>query len=158
MASTSKTNQTSPISFSSPPHGPFQNSILARVIKIEEKVTDSLQMLTELQVQQLRMAKEQEKQGKILRNLQKFLMDNHANPIVIEDSTNNNTEAIEEEEGDNEEEDEEEPMEDETDDKVVCVGEVHFDAYGNIVEQRGNFCFHYPNCPVHKSPIIKKNH
>ena len=115
-------------------------------------------MLTELQVQQLRMAKEQEKQGKILRNLQKFLMDNHANPIVIEDSTNNNTEAIEEEEGDNEEEDEEEPMEDETDDKVVCVGEVHFDAYGNIVEQRGNFCFHYPNCPVHKSPIIKKNH
>src|SRR5574338_1170961 len=156
MASTSNPNQISSVSFPSPSHGPFQNSILARVIKIEEKVNDSLQMLTEMQVQQLRMAREQEKQGKILRNLQKFLMDNHANPIVIKDSSN--IEANEEGEEDEEEEEEEEPMEEETDDEAVCVGEVCFDAYGNIVEQHGNFCFHYPNCPVHKSPIVKNNH
>ena len=69
-------------------------------------------MLTEIQLVQLRMEKEQEKQGKILRNLQKFLMDNHANPIVIDDETSN-VHAQQPLEDDNmeEEEEEEEPME-----------------------------------------------
>ena len=50
-------------------------------------MTDLLQMMTEIQVSQLRMAREQDRQGRILRNLQKFLMDNHASPIVIEESS-----------------------------------------------------------------------
>ena len=156
MASSTKSNQIDTISFPSPHSGPFQRTTLARVIKIEESMKDAMQMLTEFQVVQLRMAKEQEKQGKILRNLQKFLMDNHANPIVIEeDSPNiqvyNPLEHNEEEE----EEEEEAPMEE--DDNVVCVGEVCFDKDGNLVEQRGNFCFHYPNCSIHKSLIFKKS-
>ena len=73
------------------------------MIKIEESMKDVMQTLTELQVVQIRMAKEQEKQDKILRNLQKFLMDNHANPIMIEEDSpniqvNNPLEHSEEEE------------------------------------------------------------
>ena len=62
---------------------------------------------------------------------------------------------------DSEEEEEEALMEEghaKDDDKVVCVGEVCFDKDGNLVEQRGNFCFHYPNCLVHRSPIFKDTH
>ena len=69
MAPSSKSNPNATFSFPTPTSSPFQHTTLARVIKIEEVVKDSLQMLTELQVVQIRMAKEQEKQGKILRNL-----------------------------------------------------------------------------------------
>ena len=68
MASSSKSNQNATFSFPSPNSGPFQRTTLTRVMKIEEIIKDSLQMLIELQVMQIRMAKEQEKQGKILRN------------------------------------------------------------------------------------------
>ena len=110
--------------------------------------------MTEIQIVQLRMAKELERQGKILRNLQKFLMDNHANPILIDEDSSGDHEQEESEE----EEEEEEPMEEEhaeDNDEVICVGEVCFDKDGNLVEQRGNFCFHYPNCSIHTSPIVK---
>ena len=155
MASSSKSNIKSTFLFPSPTSGPFQCSTLARVTKLEESMKDTLQMLTEIQVTQLRMAKEQERQGKILRNLQKFLMDNQANPILIdEDSSLNQEHEVSDEE-------EEEPMEEaheEDDDQVVCVGEVCFDKNGNLVEQRGNFCFHYPNCSIHKSPMFRNTH
>ena len=55
--------------------------------------------MTEIQVSQLRMAREQQRQGNIIKNVQKFLMDNRTNPINIEDSS----QAMESEE--------EEPME-----------------------------------------------
>ena len=58
MASSSKPNPNATFSFPSPTSTPFQNTTLARVIKIEEEVRDSLQMLTEIQVVQLRMARE----------------------------------------------------------------------------------------------------
>ena len=156
MASSSKSNIKQLFSFPSPTSGPFQRTTLARVTKMEESMKDILQMMTEIQVTQLRMAKEQERQGKILRNLQKFLMDNQTNPILIDEdsSLNQKQEASDEEE--------EEPMEEEAqvkdDDQVVCVGEVCFEKNGNLVEQRGNFCFHYPNCSVHRSPIFKDTH
>ena len=76
MASSSKSNIKSTFLFPSPTSGPFQRTTLARVTKMEESMKDVLQMMTEIQVIQLRMAKEQERQGKICRNLQKFLMDN----------------------------------------------------------------------------------
>ena len=150
MASSTKSNQIDTISFPSPHSGPFQRTTLAHVIKIEESMKDAMQMLTEFQVVQLRMAKEEEKQGKILRNLQKFLMDNHANPIVIEEDSLNSHVHNPLEHNEKEEDMEE-------DDNVVCVGEVCFDKDGNLVEQRGNFCFHYPNCSIHKSPIVKNS-
>ena len=98
------------------------------------------------------MDREQDRQGRILRNLRNFLMDNHANPIVIKESS----QAMDSEE--------EEPLKDpqenqveeyplpnpdvhmDEDDGTICVGEVLFDANGNLVEQCGNFCLHYPNC------------
>ena len=125
-------------------------------MKMEDSLKDALQLMTEIQVVQLRMAKEQERQGKILRNLQKFLMDNHANPILIDEESSGD--QVQE---DSEEEEEEAFMEKEhteDDDKVVCVSEVCFDKDGNLVEQRGNFYFHYPNCSVHRSPIFKDTH
>ena len=156
MASSSKSNIKSTFSFPSPTSGPFQRTTLARVTKMEDSLKDTLQLMTEIQVMQLRMAKEQERQGKILRNLQKFLMDNHANPILIdEDSSEDHVQEA------SEEEEEVVPMEEahvEDNDNVVCVGEVCFDKDGNLVEQRGNFCFHYPNCSVHRSPIFKDTH
>ena len=79
-------------------------------------------------------------------------MDNQANPILIDEDSSLNQEQEANEE-------EEEPMEEEVqaedDDQVVCVGEVCFDKNGNLVEQRGNFCFHYPNCSIHRSPMFK---
>ena len=92
MASSSKSNIKSTFSFPSPTSGPFQCTTLTRVTKMEESKKDVLQMLTEIQVTQLRMAKEQERQGKILRNLQKFLMDNQANPILIDEDSSLNQE------------------------------------------------------------------
>ena len=162
MVSSSKQNPNATLPFPSPTSTPLQHSTLMRVIKIEDQVQDTLQTLTEIQMVQLRMEKEQEKQGKILRNLQKFLMDNQANPIVIDDESSN-VHIQQPLENDNveEEEEEEEPMEEapmEDDEQVVCVGEVYFDKDGNLVEQNGNFCLHYPYCPIHKSPIVKKNH
>ena len=155
MASSSKSNIKPTFLFPSPTSGPLQCSTLARVTKLEESMKDTLQMLTEIQVTQLRMAKEQETQGKILRNLQKFLMDNQANPILIdEDSSLNQEHEVSDEE-------EEEPMEEaheEDNDQIVCIGEVCFDNNGNLVEQRGNFCFHYPNCSIHKSPMFRNTH
>ena len=122
-------------------------------------------MVTEIQVKQIRMSKEQEKQGRILRNLQKFLMDNQANPILIEEESSSDhtqedseEEPMEEEEAPLEEEDA--PVHEvqvEDDDTVVCVGEVCFDKDGNLVEQRGNFCLHYPNCSIQRSLIVKNN-
>ena len=82
-------------------------------------------------------------------------MDNHANPILIDEESS----SVQVQE--DREEEEEAPMEEEhaeDDDKVVCVGKVCFDKDGNLVEQRGNFCFHYPNCSVHRSPIVKDTH
>ena len=81
-------------------------------------------------------------------------MDNHANPILIDEDSLGDHEQEESEE----EEEAEEPMEEEhadDNDKVICVGEVCFDKDRNLVEQRGNFCFHYPNCSIHRSPIVK---
>ena len=151
MVFSSKSNIKSTFSFPSPTFGPFQRTTLARVTKMEESIKDVLQMLTEIQVTQLRMAKEQERQGKILRNLQKILMDNQANPILIDEDSSLNQEQ--------EASEEEEPMEEEAqaedDDQVVCVGEVCFDKNGNLVKQCGNFCFHYPNCSIHRSPMFK---
>ena len=57
---------------------------------MEESKKDVLQMLTEIQVIQIRMEKEQERQGKILKNLQKFLLDNQANPILIDEASSLN--------------------------------------------------------------------
>ena len=156
MASSSKSNIKSTFSFPSPTSGPFQRTTLAHVTKIEDSLKDALQMMTEIQVTQLRMAKEQERQGKILRNLQKFLMDNQANPILIDEDS-----SLNQEQEAGKEEKEEEPMEEaheEEHDQVVCVGEVCFDKNGNLVEQRGNFCFHYPNCSIHRSPMFKNKH
>ena len=92
MVSSSKSNIKSTFSFPSPTSGPFQRTTLARVTKIEDSLKDALQMMTEIQVTQLRMEKEQERQGKILRNLQKFLMDNQANPILIDEDSSLNQE------------------------------------------------------------------
>ena len=82
-------------------------------------------------------------------------MDNQANPILIdEDSSLNQEHEVSDEE-------EEEPMEEaheEDHDQVVCVGEVCFDKNGNLVEQRGNFYFHYPNCSIHRSPMFRNTH
>ena len=156
MASSSKLNKNSIFSYPSPSTGPFQRTTLARVMKMEDSLKDALQLMTGIQVVQLRMAKEQERQGKILRNLQKFLMDNHANPILIDEDFSGD--QVQE---DSEEEEEEALIEEEhaeDDDKVVCVGEVCFDKDGNLVEQRGNFCFHYPNCSIHRSSIFKETH
>ena len=156
MASSSKSSIKSTFSFPSPTSGPFQCTTLARVTEIEESMIDVLQMLTEIQVTQLRMAKEQERQGKILRNLQKFLMNNYANPILIDEDS-----SLNQEQEAGKEEEEEEPMEEaheEGDDQVVCVGEVCFDKNGNLVEQRGNLCFHYPNCSIHRSPMFRNTH
>ena len=61
MASSSKSNIKSTFSFPSPTSGPFQRTTLARVTKMEESLKDALQMMTEIQVIQLRMAKEQER-------------------------------------------------------------------------------------------------
>ena len=85
-------------------------------------------------------------------------MDNHANPIEIEDDLSNIhiNSPLENENEEEEEEAKEAPMEE--DDQVVCVGEICFDKDGSLVEQNGNFCLHYPNCSIHKSPIVKKNH
>ena len=156
MASSSKSNKNSTFSFPSPSTGPFQRTTLAQVMKMEDSLKDALQLMTEIQVVQLKMAKEQERQGKILSNLQKFLMDDHANPILIDEESSGD--QMQE---DGEEEEEEAFMEEENaedDNKVVCVGKVCFDKDGNLVEQHGNFCFHYPNCLVHTSPIFKNTH
>ena len=59
MASSSKQNPNATFSFPSPTSTPLQNSTLMRVIKIEDKVHDTLQMLTEIQLVQLRMEREQ---------------------------------------------------------------------------------------------------
>lgn len=71
----------------SPYSGPFQRSTHVRVIKLQEKMKDFLQIMIEIQVSQLRMAREQDRHGRIIRNLQKFPMDNHVNPIVIVESS-----------------------------------------------------------------------
>ena len=82
-------------------------------------------------------------------------MDNHANPILIdEDSSGDQIQEASEEE----EEVHMEEVHAEDDDKVVCIGEVCFDKDGNLVEQRGNFCFHYPNCSIHRSPMFRNTH
>ena len=161
MASSSTNEPTSP---TSPHSGPFQRSTHARVIKLQEKMKDILQLLTEIQVSQLRMAREQQRQGNIIRNVQKFLMDNRTNPINIEDSS----QAMESEEEEPMEEPQEDQKEDQLfpqpevpineDESVIYVGEILVDTNGNIIEQRGNFCLHYPNCSIHKSPIVKDRH
>ena len=76
-------------------------------------------------------------------------MDNQANPILIDEDSSLNQEQETSDE-------EEEPMEEaheEDDDQVAC-----FDKNGNLVEQRGNFCFHYPNCSIHRSPMFRNTH
>jgi len=88
----------------------FNDLRTPRVIKLQEKMKDILQLLTEIQVSQLRMAREQQRQGNIIRNVQKFLMDNRTNPINIEDSS----QAMESEE----EEPMEEPQEDQEEDQL----------------------------------------
>ena len=90
-------------------------------------------------------------------------MDNQASPIVIDDESSNVhiQQPLENDKVEDDEEEEEEPMEEgpiEDDEKVVCVGEIYFDKDGNLVEQNGNFCLHYPFCPIHKSLIVKRNH
>ena len=90
MASSSKSNIKSTFSLPSPTSSPFQHTTLARVTKMEDSLKDALQLMTEIQVMQLRMAKEQERQGKIVRNLQKFLIDNHANSILIDKDSSGN--------------------------------------------------------------------
>ena len=102
------------------------------MIKLQEKMKDLHQMMVEIQVSLLRMAREQDRQGRILSNLQNFLMDSHANPIVIEESS----QAMDSEE----EEPLEEPQENQEEehplpnpnvhmdegDGVICIGEVLF--------------------------------
>ena len=155
MASTPNNQKINTFSFPSPSEGPFQRTTLARVMKLEESLKDSLQLLTEIQLSQLRMEREQHKQGKIIRNIQRFVMDNQTNPIIIEDDSSNVQvhNPLEEEEEEDEEVEEEMDIEDTND--VICVGEVYFDKDGNVIEQNGEFCLHYPHCPIHKSPIVK---
>ena len=145
MASSSKYCPNESILGTPSPSGPFQSGTLSRVIKVERSMEYVLQMLTEIQVMQIKMAKEQEKQGKILRDVQKFILDNHNNPIIIKEK--------EEMEEDEEEVEEEEKAMDE--DGVICVGEVFFDKNGNVIEKLGNFCHNYPNCLIHKSPMFR---
>ena len=121
-------------------------------------------MMAEIQLSQLRMAREQQKQGNILRSVQKFIMDNSTNPINIEDSTQAMEseeeepieEPMEEPQGEQEQDQPDVPMEE--DDTVICVGEILVDTNGNVIDQRGNFCIHYPHCAIHKSPIVKDRH
>lgn len=79
-------------------------------------------------------------------------MDNHVDPIVIEDDSSN-IHILNPLEDDDEEEEEEAQMD--MDDKVICIGEVCFDKNGNLVKQHGNFCLHYPNYLIHKSPYCQ---
>ena len=139
MASSSEYCPNESILGTPSPSGPFQSGTLSRVIKVEKSMEYVLQMLTEIQVMQIKMAKEQEKQGKILRDVQKFILDNHNNPIIIKEEEE---EVVEEEKAMDE-------------DGVICVGEVCFDKNGNVIEKLGNFCHNYPNCLIHKSPMFR---
>ena len=150
MAFSSPNNRNSPNSFDIPTSGPLQRHTHARVMRIEAMMKDVFQLVTEIQVKQIQMGLEQQRQGHYLRNLHKFLLDNPNNPIVIDDEPSNARVDSEEEEP---MEEEEEALE-EDDDAVICVGEVSVDREGNAVEKNGNFCLHYPNCPFHKSPIV----
>ena len=61
MASASNNEPSSP---TSPHSSPFQRSTYVRAIKLQEKRKYLLQMMTEIQVSQLRIAREQDRQGK----------------------------------------------------------------------------------------------
>ena len=154
MDSSSKSTKNSPKTFNSPSPGPLQRHTHARVMRIEVMMKDILQLVTEIQVKQIRMGVEQQRQGRILRNLHMFLMDNPNNRILI-DEESSGAQMDSEEEPMEEEEDHLEEAHVDNDDTVVCVGEVCFDREGNVVERNGNFCLHYPHCAVHKSPIVK---
>ena len=153
MDSSSPNNQNSPNTFHTPSPGPLQRHTHARVMRIEAMLKDVLQLVTEIQVKQIRMGVEQQRQGCFLRDLYKFLMDNPNNPIVIDDEPSNARMDSEDEPMEEEEEHDEEAHEDD-EDAVICVGEVSVDREGNVIERNGNFCLHYPNCPIHKTPIV----
>ena len=85
-------------------------------------------------------------------------MNNHANPIVIEDDSSQIHVHNPLDDDKEEEVVEEEDTDMEDDDRVICVGKVCFDKNDNLVEQNGNFCLPYPNCLVHKLPTIKNTH
>jgi len=50
MASSSQINDNSNFPFPSPNIGPFQRTTLARILKIEDSLKDTMQMLMEIQV------------------------------------------------------------------------------------------------------------
>ena len=107
-------------------------------MRIEDMMKDILQMVTEIQVKQIRMGVEQQRKGSILRNLHKFLMDNPNNPILI-DEESSGAQMDSEEEPMEEEDDQLEETHVDNHDSVVCVGEVCFDREGNVVERNRNF-------------------
>ena len=151
MASPSSNNRYSPNLFDIPTPGPLQCHTHARVMRFEGMMKDVFQLVTEIQVKQIQMGIEQQRQGRLLRDLHKFMLDNPHNPIVIDEDEPSNARVDSEEEEPMEEE--EEAFE-EDDDAVICVGKVSVDREGNVVEKNGNFCLHYPNCSFHKSPIV----
>ena len=151
MASPSPNGRYSPNLFDMPTPGPLQCHTHARVMRIEAMVKNVFQLVTEIQVKQIQMAREQQRQGCILRDLHKFMLDNSHNPIVIDEEEPSNAREDSEEEEPMEEEEE---ASEEDDEAVICVGEVSVDREGNVVEKNGNFCLHYPNCSFHKSPIV----
>jgi len=104
-------------------------------------------------------------------------LDNPKNPIEIKEESaamgiqnplENNDEEDESEEDDKEEEEEEEEVveeeeeveivnNEEEEEDVHCVGGINYDQNRHLVERKGNFCIHYSNCPIHKSPIINSS-